>query len=252
MQKTSYMICTTPRSGSTLLCDALRLTGVAGNPDEYFGPMHVPRWREQWGITHPVEYLPKVLEHGSTPNGVFGVKIMKLYWANFLETLKQADGQDEPSEYQLISAALPNLRYIWITRRNKIRQGVSWARVMEGMPWVWHEAEPYVPQKKPQFQFDLVDQFIAETVIHEAAWQEFFTKNEIKPYVVVYEDFLRSFEESMYSIFNFLGLKSPQNGRFNRPKLKQQADTLSDEWADLYQKQKEAEWAEKGWNRIGY
>ena len=37
MQPTlSYMICATPRSGSTLLCKALQNTGLAGKPDEYF------------------------------------------------------------------------------------------------------------------------------------------------------------------------------------------------------------------------
>ncbi len=33
---TSYLICATPRSGSTLLCEALDNTGLAGHPKEYF------------------------------------------------------------------------------------------------------------------------------------------------------------------------------------------------------------------------
>ena len=32
----SYLICATPRSGSTLLCDALERTGIAGSPAEHF------------------------------------------------------------------------------------------------------------------------------------------------------------------------------------------------------------------------
>ncbi len=32
----SYLICATPRSGSTLLCDALGRTGIAGKPAEHF------------------------------------------------------------------------------------------------------------------------------------------------------------------------------------------------------------------------
>ena len=32
----SYLICTTPRSGSTFLSEALASTGVAGRPEEYF------------------------------------------------------------------------------------------------------------------------------------------------------------------------------------------------------------------------
>ena len=32
----SYIVCATPRSGSTLVCHALEETGVAGRPEEYF------------------------------------------------------------------------------------------------------------------------------------------------------------------------------------------------------------------------
>ena len=32
----SYLICATPRSGSTLLCAALDATGIAGHPEEHF------------------------------------------------------------------------------------------------------------------------------------------------------------------------------------------------------------------------
>ena len=32
----AYLVCATPRSGSTLLCEALKGTGVAGRPEEYF------------------------------------------------------------------------------------------------------------------------------------------------------------------------------------------------------------------------
>ena len=32
----AYLVCATPRSGSTLLCRALTATGVAGRPEEYF------------------------------------------------------------------------------------------------------------------------------------------------------------------------------------------------------------------------
>ena len=32
----SYLVCATPRSGSTLVCHALEETGVAGRPEEYF------------------------------------------------------------------------------------------------------------------------------------------------------------------------------------------------------------------------
>ena len=32
----SYLVCSTPRSGSALVCQALAQSGVAGRPEEYF------------------------------------------------------------------------------------------------------------------------------------------------------------------------------------------------------------------------
>ena len=43
----SYLVCATPRSGSTLVCRALSETGVAGRPEEYFEALlHSGRPRE--------------------------------------------------------------------------------------------------------------------------------------------------------------------------------------------------------------
>jgi LPS sulfotransferase NodH len=34
--ESSYLVCGTPRSGTSLLCRLLAATGVAGRPEEYF------------------------------------------------------------------------------------------------------------------------------------------------------------------------------------------------------------------------
>lgn len=40
----SYVICTSPRSGSTLLCNMLAATGVAGKPKSYFHQGPITDW----------------------------------------------------------------------------------------------------------------------------------------------------------------------------------------------------------------
>ena len=47
----SYVICTSPRSGSTLLCNLLRATGVAGNPGSHFHDPSVSAWMGYYGLT---------------------------------------------------------------------------------------------------------------------------------------------------------------------------------------------------------
>ena len=66
----SYMICAPPRSCGSLLCEALRNTGSAGNPDEYFGTMHVTRWNKKWHTSSEKDYLEKVIASGKGENEV--------------------------------------------------------------------------------------------------------------------------------------------------------------------------------------
>jgi LPS sulfotransferase NodH len=75
----SYLVCATPRSGSWLLCGLLDGTGVAGRPHEWF-------WRDTreanertWGVSGDLPYHTRAKDAGTTPNGVFGAKVMWSY-----------------------------------------------------------------------------------------------------------------------------------------------------------------------------
>ena len=111
-----YLICATPRSGSTLLCDLLTATGVAGRPEEYFQLLPItgrarhpreylaPVWEgeiaailgerspvddeptqlEQRGAATFDEYLERIRAIATTPNGVFGAKVMWGYFPGLI------------------------------------------------------------------------------------------------------------------------------------------------------------------------
>lgn len=232
--QTSYIICATPRSGSTLLCEALKNTSLAGIPDEYFGPMHVSRWNDQWHTKSDAEYVRKTLETGTTPNGVFGVKIMNVYWNHFINQLQNAQNQNECPIPQLVSSIFPNVHYIWITRRNKVQQAVSWCKFLQGVAWYWTKEEPQVLKKEPVFNYDIIDEFIQQVVMAEAAWQAYFEACGIVPHVVVYEDFAQSYEPTALGILKYLKIPIPENLQFQPRKLKKQADATSEEWVQKY------------------
>ena len=107
MASPSYLVCATERSGSTLLCELLSGTGVAGRPEEYFeflnasGRVRQPReYFEDAADPGILELLPPLepplpalpwserlaaaRERGTTPNGVFGAKMMWAYLGDFL------------------------------------------------------------------------------------------------------------------------------------------------------------------------
>ena len=229
----SYFICATPRSGSTLLCEALRNTGLAGNPDEYFGPMHIARWNEKWKTDTGHEYLQRVLEHGTGINRVWGAKVMRLYWQNFLSLLKSVNESGSKTETARLENFFPKPKYIFITRRNKVRQAVSWLKFLQGSAWFWEKEEP---QKLENLEFkpEVIDGFLQETAIHESAWLEFFESTGTRPYIVVYEDLVETYEETAKGILDYLGIEYPNGMRFAERRLKKQADALSDEWVQRY------------------
>ena len=79
----AYLLCGTPRTGSTLLCALLKSTGVAGIPESYFREPDEPTLATQWGITRTgdgtfsdADYVRAAFNAGRTENGVFGVRVM--------------------------------------------------------------------------------------------------------------------------------------------------------------------------------
>ncbi len=73
MSQPTYVIASTPRSGSSLLAAGLVRTGVAGRPEEYFTPDHIGSYKEDLNLPmscSSAEYLAKVMAFAATPNGV--------------------------------------------------------------------------------------------------------------------------------------------------------------------------------------
>ena len=160
----SYLICSTPRTGSSLLCDALTLTGVAGRPEEYFqfrARTGFPRRPQEYfeGAGDPEifdilgprtrieedesrydpsryeryeNYLTWALDEGTTPNGIFGAKVMWGYFNGFVTGLRWAvPGRQRLSVCELAPSVFPELRYLSVTRRDKVRQAVSLWRALQ-------------------------------------------------------------------------------------------------------------------------
>ena len=231
----SYLICATPRSGSSLLCEALQNTGLAGNPDEYFGPMHVQRWNERWQTRSVQAYVKKAISFSQGETDVVGMKIMRLYWQNFMDDLRHAADDEELSEFELLHHWFPNLQFIFITRRDKVRQAISWLKFLQGSAWHWTDTKPQ-QLKDLEFKPEIIQEFIVQTTAHETAWLKFFRENNVTPFTVVYEEFVHSYEKTAKEILNFLKITYPPNLNFRKRQLKQQADALTDIWVQQYLK----------------
>ncbi len=267
----SYLICATPRSGSTLLCEALTNTGIAGYPKEYFEALKVTgqpmRPKDYFttlnnpGFTGMLEelsenhhastistpvarpdyahYLAHVLEEGTTANGVFGAKVMWGYLDDFVSNLRDIPAYKELPVPDLFSTVFPNLHYLRVVRKDKVSQAVSLWKAIQ--TWRWREDEIATSsngiehqKRELQFQFELVDHLVRQIEEHELAWERFFDAAGIEPYRVVYEDLADNYEATALKILRYLGVTLPENHRFAARQMKRQADTLSEEWVRRY------------------
>ncbi len=163
----SYLVCATPRSGSTLVCQALKATGVAGRPEEYFealrhsgrprrpeeyfegvtdrsildhlgerGLGEEPRQRSPlWSRAAYDRYLEWAMGVGTTANGIFGAKLMWGYFGDFVSLLRNVPAYQDLSLAELLADVFPDLTFVRVVRANKVRQAVSLWKAVQTATW---------------------------------------------------------------------------------------------------------------------
>lgn len=233
---TSYLICAPPRCGSTMLCEALKNTSVAGYPKEYFSYHYDPGSLKRWGIPIYSDRFQVILRKGTTPNGVFGAKMM---WDNIRHVVSEARkvpkySSSDGSVEQLFSAVFPNLHYVRLTRRDKVRQAVSWYRALRSN--VRQSDKTVVPRKSPTFNFESINALYYRLIANEAAWDEYFAKCGIVPFGVVYEDFVARYEDTVKDILGFLKIPIPKELETSRRKMSRMSDEITEEWVERHHK----------------
>jgi trehalose 2-sulfotransferase len=262
----SYLICSTPRTGSSLLCDALTDTGVAGRPEEYFqfrartGFPRRPReyfegaedteifdilgprtWVEQDESRYDPsrferyeDYLAWALEAGTTPNGVFGAKVMWGYFNGFVTGLRWAvPGRQRLAVSELAPSVFPSLRYLWVTRRDKVRQAVSLWRALQ--TWSWSsDQNPAGARGHLAYSHAAIAHLIGDIEAHEREWRAYFRECAVEPLTIVYEEFAVRYEDTVREILRYLDVSEADAAPIVAPTRGRQSDDLSREWADRY------------------
>lgn len=232
----SYLICATPRTGSYLLCDALRSTGIAGRPEEFFNPITLAKSAKEASAATFTAYFQQVLIEGMTPNAVFGTKMLGshlLYLDYYLRTL--LDSQYLPLP-ELLLALFPNLRYIYLTRQDRLKQAVSlWKAMQTGVWWKMDDKASSAPAS--QFDMKMLDTLMQWIEADEAAWQDYFKCARVQPIEVVYEDLCYSrarFEQIIRQILYDLEIPVPRALVLPEPLYRKQADEASESWIERY------------------
>jgi LPS sulfotransferase NodH len=237
----SYLICTSPRSGSWLLSDALEATGLAGRPREWFHRNAEIERCQGWNIPLPTKtgyapYLSRVIRVATTPNGVFGVKCHWYQFELLPGKLATVEGLQGMPLAEALGKLFPNPKFIWLTRRNKIRQAISLHRARQTGTW-WHEesfAKKLPPRRAAQFDPRLIDNAERHLLSNEMGWQNFFRASNVQPFRIIYEDFVGHYEETVRDVLEFLEIPQARQVEIVPPRVKSQSDGTTEDWMKQY------------------
>ncbi|MEB3231411.1 MAG: Stf0 family sulfotransferase [Leptolyngbyaceae bacterium] len=251
--KRSYIVCSTGRSGSTLLCKTLAQLNQFGNPDEYFHHRnHLNRLQLKEKPEGFISYFESVLDQGLSHNGVFAIKMHWWQLYDFWEITRQLDEFKGMNEVEILHDVFPNLKFIYIWRQDMIAQAVSTEIALQTGEWVKgskrfnagsssppeehmnletgrHEAEPSIkfrPLKIYRWEQKFKDQ--------NRRWQQFFTDYQLDHHELTYERLTSNFEQEVMDVIKFLELEPEvDHSRLKMP-TRRQANTVNEEFTTCY------------------
>jgi len=253
----SYFVCATQRSGSTLLCELLKGSEVAGVPDEHFEALRatgLPRQPRQYfpdaapaDITErlaPTEpgrpeqpgefegWFTYALQRGTSPNGVFGAKMMWNYFDDFRSRVKELPGLGDVTFNQALDTLFPQLRIVFVRRRNKVAQAVSLWKAIQTQQWR-NEDEPSRGDPSAEYHYPALKHLVNELHLWDARWEDWFHATGREPIRVIYEEFVDSRAATVGRVLDELGI-DPRQPEGHLGPMKRQADNLSHDWVSRF------------------
>ncbi|WP_076477378.1 trehalose 2-sulfotransferase [Williamsia sterculiae] len=257
----AYLVCASQRSGSTLLVESLRATGVAGEPAEFFQYLPTtslaPQPREWFAdlddpsvheLLAPLvvgdpdsetadDWRVRVVASGRTPNGVWGGKLM---WNQVPLLVGRAVALSDRTGTDLRSAVADLLGeeplYVKVNRDEVVSQAVSFWRALQTQ--VWRGATPPELDANAVYHAGAIAYLVSLLRAQDAGWRAWFTESGVVPLEIDYRDLAADSAEQTGRVLAALGL-DPELAP--PPALERQANARSREWAERYRHDAETE-----------
>jgi len=248
MAPDGYILCATPRSGSTLLCGLLAATGKAGDPHSYFRREDIAEWAAEWGLPPDAApgdpaferaYLAAALSAGRARTPMFGLRLMA-------ETLPELCGLLErvypglPHDKARLERAFGRLVFVHLSRGDLLAQAVSLVRARQ--TGLWHRApdgsdvERVGPPRPPRYDRAAIAAELARLQQNAAHWNDWFAREGITAEALTYEDLAADPAGALAQVCRALEITPPPAGQI-RPGVARLADAINLDWAARFRAQ---------------
>jgi trehalose 2-sulfotransferase len=212
-----YIICGTPRSGSTLLCNLLRDAGC-GRPRSYFRRQSIARIAAELGVpaehdlrseAFAADYVEAVRRAARGRSDVSGIRVMyeNLHEMSELlvRSLPAGSGLSDP-----IAQVFGRPLYIHLSREDKVAQAISLFKAEYS--GLWHispdgeEIERTAPHKEPFYDGPRIAALVDSLTGDDAGWDAWFAQHELRPLRVSYEEMACKPHAALSDILSRIGM----------------------------------------------
>lgn len=240
-----YVLCSNPRSGTTLLCDMLSQTGMAGNPNSFFRQKSLQDWCDDWNVGRPVDpedadftkrYFTAMLAEGRGETPVFGLRLMGPDLRLACDWLALAY-PDQKSEAATFEAAFGPVRFIHLSRSDKLAEAVSYIRAEQ--TGLWHQRpdgsalEQLEPTAPSGYDADAITTRMTELARFDTAWDDWFAAEAITPLRITYETLAENPQHVLAEVLSFIG-QDPASASSIVPGVRKLADATNTAWMARY------------------
>ncbi|MBO9424226.1 sulfotransferase [Labrenzia sp. R4_1] len=244
----SYVLCTSPRSGSTLLCKILAETGVAGHPKSYFHKSDLGDWASYLGVSLSAEtgelgqirlLVDAAIEQGTANTGLFGLRLQRHSFDFFFRQLRTLC-LDEPTDKDRLEAVFGRTLFVHLTRPDKLSQAVSYVKAQQS--GLWHRAadgselERLSPPADPVFDFEALKDCRDQFIQFDRDWNDWFAEQAIEPLRLSYDDLCADPQTELKRVLTALDLP-PSAADPVQPGVAKLADSINADWIKRFQDQ---------------
>jgi LPS sulfotransferase NodH len=214
----SYVICTTPRSGSTMLCKLLAATKIAGNPGSHFHEPSLSAWLgyndlQSSSFSSDEEALAAVFaaayKVGKGETNMFGLRLQRDSFAFFTDQLKLLH-PSFASDQERMEAVFGKTQFIYLKREDHLDQAISRLRAQQ--TGLWHlksdgsDLERKEPEHSGGYERHKIEAYAQQSITQNEEWTRWFAAESIAPLVITYSELSRNPQAALSRVLFHIGL----------------------------------------------